>query len=96
MNLDDQDPFHSSNTAKADALGIPILEEIVVVDDEEIANSSTANTNKIIEQLGPEIDQIIEQILTRKIRDAVEEAIATSRAPLQESLLRLLTPIIQK
>jgi hypothetical protein len=95
---------------KADARGIPILDEVVTSDElepayrlhraglppEELLPSlSLTEARLIIEQLGPEIDLIIEQTLSRNIRDAVHKAVAASKAPIQEKLLRLLKRIIR-
>ena len=98
---------------KSDAFGIPILDEVVTLDDEmelvpshdasepglhpeEMLPSITLTEAKlIIEQLGPEIDLIIEQVLSEKIREALNQVVAESKAPIQEKLLRLLKRIIR-
>ena len=99
--------------SKADAFGIPILEEVVTLDDdmeivpsrfpsevglhpeEMLPSISLTEAKLIIEQLGPEIDLIIEQVLSKKIREAVNQVVAESKAPLQEKLLRLLKRVIR-
>ena len=49
----------------------------------------------IIDQLGPEIEKIIERTITRKMQAAVDEAVKESTASIREQLLGILKGTIR-